>query len=309
MNKKPTILLLGSTGTLGRLIADQLKGQAAIDLCVTSRNKSHLTELTQKYGQAVFLDLDDPQTFKSALEKVDRLFLLTGYSVSMLVQSKTIVDYAKKAGVEHIVHLGVFSLDKDCTDPHFAWHQMIEVYIKDSGMKWTNLHPDCFLQNLINFSLVKNGKFRWYAQNKPCGWIALEDVAEAAAKVLIDGPKQHHGKDYWFSTESLDVGQISNILTEVVGEPFEPDPQSSDQFLKDMGADTKVLYPYFYSVAESFKQIEDGRMSYVAEVKDDLPLLLGRKGLSVKQWIEMHKQEFIRLAISHADKTSWGAKQ
>ena len=39
------------------------------------------------------------------LKGVERLFLLTGYTVDMLVQSKAIVDEAKKAGVKHIVHL------------------------------------------------------------------------------------------------------------------------------------------------------------------------------------------------------------
>jgi hypothetical protein len=35
---------------------------------------------------------------------VDRVFLLTGYTVAMLVQSKAFVDAAKKARVQHIVH-------------------------------------------------------------------------------------------------------------------------------------------------------------------------------------------------------------
>jgi len=32
--------------------------------------------------------------------------------------------------------------------------------------------------------MVQNGKVKFYAEDKKCGWIALEDVAEAAAKVL-----------------------------------------------------------------------------------------------------------------------------
>jgi len=39
------------------------------------------------------------------------------------------VDAAKKAGVKHIVHLGVFTPKFDCYDAHFAWHQMIEAYL------------------------------------------------------------------------------------------------------------------------------------------------------------------------------------
>jgi NAD(P)H dehydrogenase (quinone) len=308
LNKKPIILLLGSTGQLGSLIANKLQEYESIALRVTSRKKAHAQEPSKKLDNTFFLDLDDPQSFQEALADVNRLFLLTTYSFSMVVQSKIMVDYAKKAGVEHIVHLGVFSLDKNCTVPHFAWHQMIEVYIKHSGLKWTNLHPNCFLQNLINFSLIKEGKLRWYAQDRPCGWIALEDVAEAAARILVDGPSLHHGKDYWFSTESLNVLKLAEVLTEVTGKQFTPDPKSSDQFLKDLGAETKTLDPYFYSVAESFKQIEDGRMAYISDERDDLPMLLGRKGLSVRQWIERHKPEFIRLASDYANNIIWGTE-
>lgn len=286
MNTKPTVLLLGATGQIGKLIVDQLKN-AEVSLRVTSRRK----------GSAVYLDLDDPRTFAAALQGVKRLFLLTGYSVSMVAQSKTMIDAAKKAGVEHIVHLGVFSREWDCTDPHFSWHQMIEAYIKQSGLKWTFLHPNCFFQNLTGFSLVKNGKFRWYT-GKPCGWIALEDVAEAAAKILIDGPEAHHEKDYWFSTEVLTLREMTNILTEVTGKEFLPDLQTPEQFLKDQGND---LDPYINSVAESFRQVEDGRMSYIGTVQDDLPILLGRKGMRFRQWAQLHKQSF-----TQQENTVWG---
>ncbi|MFX7756140.1 NmrA family NAD(P)-binding protein, partial [Acinetobacter baumannii] len=71
--------------------------------------------------------------------------------VDMLVQSKALVDASKKAGVKHIVHLGVFTPFEDCYDPHFAWHQMVEAYIKVSGINYTFLHPNCFMENLIGF--------------------------------------------------------------------------------------------------------------------------------------------------------------
>jgi hypothetical protein len=73
--------------------------------------------LQQEGRDALLLDLDQPNTFAAALRGVDhRVFLLTGYTVAMLVQSKTFVDAAKKARVQHIVHLGVFG-HWDCTDP------------------------------------------------------------------------------------------------------------------------------------------------------------------------------------------------
>jgi NAD(P)H dehydrogenase (quinone) len=46
------------------------------------------------------------------------------------------------------VHLGTFTRDHDSYATVFAWHQMIEAYLRDSGVAWTNLHPNMFMQNL-----------------------------------------------------------------------------------------------------------------------------------------------------------------
>lgn len=295
-----TILVLGVTGQLGKLIADRLSNIDTITLRVTGRRPDQLTKLKKQYGNVVYLDLNDPRTFDEALQGVDRLFLLTGYTVDMLVQSKAIVDTAKKAGVKHIVHLGVFSPKSDCYDPHFAWHQMIEVYIKSSGIPYTFLHPNCFMQNFTGFyGMAKNGKVRFYANDKKVGWIALEDVAEASAKILTEGPSKHHEKNYWFSTESLNTKEIADIFSEITGKKFMADMQPPEQFLKDISIGKTFIDPYFIGVSESFKQIVDGRMAYISEVRDDLPQLIGRAGMTLKEWSKMHKEELLACAIEN----------
>jgi NAD(P)H dehydrogenase (quinone) len=303
---KSKVMVLGATGQVGRLICDYLKQDDAIELVVTTRKKESVSQLSKTYGKAVYIDLDDPRTFSEALHGVERLFLLTGYSVSMLAQSKTLIDAAVSAGVKHIVHLGVYSKAWNCTAPHFAWHQMIEVYIKNTALKWTFLHPNCFLQNLTAFSVLSQNKLRWYT-DKPCGWIALEDVAESAAKILKEGPDQHHAKEYWFSTESFDIYQIAEILSEILGTKIITNLRPSDAFVEDLGMDPKTIDPYFFSVGETCIQIEDGRMSYIGEVKDDVQILLGRKGLSLRQWVEMHKEKFIGIVnAKESGNLNWG---
>lgn len=295
MATKPIILLLGVTGQIGHLLGDYLLRDKTISLRVTSRHKNQLADLKQQYGDAVFFDLDDPRTFAHALKGVQRAFMLTGYSASMITQSKTFVDAAKKASVDYLVHLGVFTPEWDCTDPHFAWHQMVEVYIKNSQIKWTFLHPNCFMQNLTGFySFLKGNQLLWWGGDKPMGWIALEDVAEAAAKILIEGPAKHHEKNYWFSTESLTVSQMAKIITEKTHVEVKPNLQSPDQFLKSISGNPKEIDLYFYGVAEFFRQIQDGRMSYISDVKDDMPLLTGHKGIPFTKWVEMHKEEILQ---------------
>ena len=146
------------------------------------------------------------------------------------------------------------------------------------------------------YNLAKDGKVRFYTNDKKLGWIALEDVAEAAAKILIEGPAKHQGKNYWFSTESLNIKEVAQILSEVTGRQFIADLQPPEQFIKDMSTQQMPIDPYFIGVAEFFTQVVDGRMPYISEVRDDLPQLIGRKGVTFKEWARMHKDQLTKLA-------------
>jgi hypothetical protein len=74
---------------------------------VYSSRKLAQVEAWRRLGKdAVLLDLDQPETFPDAPAGIDRLFLVTGYTVAMVHQSKTIVDRGADADVTFIVHLG-----------------------------------------------------------------------------------------------------------------------------------------------------------------------------------------------------------
>ena len=92
-------------------------------------------------------DYDDPKTLRPALEGVDALFLITGYTVDMMVHSKRLLDAAKAAGVRHIVHLGALAAD-DTPHAHFAWHQLVERAIEAMGFAYTHLRPNFFIDTV-----------------------------------------------------------------------------------------------------------------------------------------------------------------
>src|SRR6201998_2492919 len=169
---------------------------------VGSRRRADLEELSNQFGSSRFIDLDDPRTFDEALKNITSIFLITGYTVDMLVQSKSLIDAAKRNGVNHIVHLGAFTRDHDAYATVFAWHQMIEAYLRASGVAWTNLHPNMFMQSFLSVWSIKGGAYNAYT-SKPIGFTALEDLAEAAAVIIMEGPEKQHGKDYGFSADVL----------------------------------------------------------------------------------------------------------
>src|SRR4051794_31192760 len=261
--KTPTVLVLGSSGQIGRLVVKELAQSPDVHLRLSSRRPEEVERLRREGKEAVHLDLDDPRTFALALSGVDRLFLLTGYTVAMVTQSKTLVDAARKAGVRHIVHLGVFA-EWDCTDPHFAWHLLIESYIQASGLAWTHLHPNMFMENLLGLLAPKADLLTLYWGKRDMGWIAVSDIAAVAAAVLNQGPEKHHGRDYWMSTEVLDGAEVAAILSEVTGRSIGCRLQGPEEFKAFLSSTGTSVEPWYAEGGvDFFRQVSDGRMGYI----------------------------------------------
>ena len=184
----PRILVLGSTGRIGGAVATQIEADHHDVVVVrAARDQATVDQWRDQGLAAARLDLDDARTFPAALDGIDRLFVVTGYTVAMTHQTKMITDAAADAGVGHLVHLGIFG-DGRSTEPHFAWHELVERYIEGSGIAWTHLHPHMFMENLLTTFPLRDWRFTWPAGDKPCGLIAGEDLAAVAAKVLAEGP-------------------------------------------------------------------------------------------------------------------------
>lgn len=298
--QNPTILVLGASGTIGKQVVTELEGKS-VNVRITSRKQEEVDRLRSEGKDCRFLDLDDPTTFALALAGVDRVFLLTGYTVGMLTQSKTLVDAAKKAGVRHIVHVGVFA-EWDTTDAHFAWHQMIEKYIEASGIAWTRLHPNMFMEALTGAYLPKNLTYTTYWKDRRVGYIAASDIAAVAAQVLVDGPDRHAGKDYWLSVESHNGKEIAQLMSKVTGLEIKCDEKGLEEFkqlIEDWisnGADKW----YASANIEFVKQMLDGRMSYMSMVQNDIPYILGRPAKTVEEFLTENKELMISSATENS---------
>src|ERR1700751_4870868 len=267
MNSSNNLLVLGVTGQVGKLVARNLRRSGA-NFSVGTRRKANLKELADQFGASRFINLDDPRTFDEALKNITGIFLITGYTVDMLLQSKSLIDASKRNCVNHIVHLGAFTRDHDAYATVFAWHQMIEAYLRASGVAWTNLHPNMFMQNLLTYHAVTGALFNAYT-SKPLGYTALEDVAESAAVILMEGPERHSGKDYWFSADALTPEQVAETLTVATGRKFTSAVRGDRSFQIDAAQPGSVFEPaYAKGGLEFFRYVEDGRMAYDGSVRD-----------------------------------------
>jgi NAD(P)H dehydrogenase (quinone) len=294
----PRVLVLGATGRTGAAVATALEAMPGQVVAVRAARTRAAVQRWQKEGKdAVHIDLDDADTFPDALQGIDRVFLMAGYTSSMNHQSKTLVDAAEDAGVGFLVHLGVFGNGRS-TDPHFVWHELVERYIAGSKLAWANVHPHVFMENLLTINRLREGRLVWPMGDRQVGWIANDDIAAVAATVLAEGPGTHAGNDYWLSTDLLNGAQVAHVLTGVLGRAVPAQVLTPDdmQRMAEAGNDiapSSMDAAYAASVLTWVRQTYEGRMDYSAVTTSTVQDLLGREPVHLDAWATAHRHELL----------------
>nr|WP_314491433.1 SDR family oxidoreductase [uncultured Pseudomonas sp.] len=292
-SQKPTVLITGATGQIGGDTLRNLLADDSITLVAAVRSAAKAKPFEALGIRTVMLDFDKEETLAPALQGIDRALLVTGYTVDMLRQSKAFLDQAKKAGVQHIVHLGACGRD-DTTIGHWAWHQFVERYIEWCGFSFTHLRPECFMQNLLSYDgtqAVKNGVIEQYTGDARFSWVDGEDVARVAAQTLLH-PQKHGGKTYRLGYDVQSYGDIAAIMTRVLGQPFRYDAQSPDVFLENMRAAGAEM-AYMTCVHDNFTRMAARQIPGVEETFDNFPEITGRQPVRWEDFVQKHRSAFV----------------
>lgn len=96
-------------------------------------------------------DFNDAQSIADALAGVDRAFLLTNSSEQAEAQQRTFIEVASRLGVKHLVKLSQWAADLDSPVRFLRYHAAVEQNIRESGIAYTFLWPNLFMQGLLGF--------------------------------------------------------------------------------------------------------------------------------------------------------------
>ena len=83
-NTKPRILVMGATGQVGKGVIPNLIANPKVQVIAAARSPEKASSLGIP---VVYLDLDKPETIAPALEGIERVFMVTGYTIDMMRQS------------------------------------------------------------------------------------------------------------------------------------------------------------------------------------------------------------------------------
>jgi uncharacterized protein YbjT (DUF2867 family) len=132
------ILVTGATGTVGSEVVKRLSAQG-VDVRAVTRDPRKAEANALPHVRFVKGDFDKPESMRRACADVERAFLLTNSTKRARQQQLDFVQVADKAGVQHIVKLSQVHADAN------------EAAIQASGLTFTFLRPNLYMQGLLNF--------------------------------------------------------------------------------------------------------------------------------------------------------------
>ena len=284
-------MITGATGQVGRKTLEYLRARDDAEIVAAVRSPEKAASFEARGIPTRVLDLDDERTHLPALDGIERLFVVTGYTVDMLRQSKALLDNAKKASVGHVVHLGACGRD-DTTVAHWGWHQFVERYIEWLGFSYTHLRPETFMQNVLGYGgkrVVDDGVIDGYVADARLSWVDVEDVAQVASLSLAR-PDLHAGKTYRLGYDAVTYGELAALMTEIVGQPFRYRALSPDAFLRSM-LDAGAEMTYMHCVYDHWKRYAAGTIPGADDTFDNFPAIAGRQPIRWVDFIAKHRSE------------------
>ncbi len=213
------ILITGATGTVGKELLKLLaRPEAPVRVLLRDHGKASSVSFP---GTAMIAgDLAVPDTLTAAFDGVDKAFLLTPPVENQLLLEANFVDAAARAGVKRIVKLSALGAALDSPARLLRNHAESERRIHESGLDYTFLRPNQYMQNFLGFrpTIIDKGEFYAPMGNGRIGLVDVRDVAAVAAEVLEE--HGHDGKIYDVTgPEALTYGDVAERFTYALGKP------------------------------------------------------------------------------------------
>lgn len=185
--------ILVTSGNIGNYVAESL-AQKNVSVRVLVRTIKPNRKWDALGIEQVAGDLGNVRSLAPAFDGVDRFFSVTPMLENLVELGTNAVEAAKKAGVAHIVRSSAMGASENAITIG-RWHYAVERAIEASGIPYTILQPNTFMQSyFMNAETIKTANAFYMPQGDgKVSLVDVRDIAAVAVACLTDGG--HRGKN------------------------------------------------------------------------------------------------------------------
>ncbi|HLJ45553.1 MAG TPA: SDR family oxidoreductase [Bryobacteraceae bacterium] len=210
------ILITGASGNVGgAVLKEALKTNTPLRAMYRTREDAGKAPAGVSTAIA---DFSDKQSLRGALDGVTAVYLVCSPVPELVELEGNVVDVCRESGVRHLVlnsALGAGDYPKSFP----GWHRKVEEKVKSSGLDYTILRPNTFMQNIPAFyapSIRAEGAFYAAMGTARTSFIDVRDIAVAAVKALT--APGHAGNTYELNgPEALTYSDLAGKISRVSG--------------------------------------------------------------------------------------------
>ena len=282
------ILITGATGSVGFELA-RLFAAHAIPTKAMVRSSASADKFTDLAGiEPVTGDFDHAASLDAALADVERAFLLTNSTERAETQQLAFVAAAKRAGVKYIVKLSQLHAAVDSPVRFLRYHATVEQAIRDSGMDYTFLRPNLFMQGLLGFKdTIAQGQLFAPIGASKVSLVDVRDIAAVAFEALT--APGHAGRSYDITgPEALTHAEIAARIGNAIGADVafvEIPPEA----MRDAAIQVGFLPWQADGLIEDYAHYARGEAEAISA---DLPAVTGRPARNFEAFLDDYRDVF-----------------
>ena len=210
------ILITGASGSVGKAVLQEASRKGS-KFRAMFRSKQEAAKAPAGC-ETVLGDYSDKQSLRNALEGVTSIYVVCSPIPQLVELEGNVLGVCKESGVEHVVlnsALGAGDFPKSFP----SWHRKVEDKLKATGMSYTILRPNGFLQNIVAFnapSIRAQGAFYAAMGDAKVSYLDIGDIAVVAVKTLQGGA--HSGKTYELNgPEAISNHELAKRISRITG--------------------------------------------------------------------------------------------